>query len=111
MKKVLWMLVVAAFVGFGATQSVVAKEKGAHTPPVTVNGTVKVSGDDVTIVADDATYIVKSHNEKAVADLKAKDGQKVEVKGIVKEEDGKKELMLAPAGGGKGKGKKKGGDQ
>ena len=106
MKKVLWMLVVAAFVSFGTTQSVVAKEKGAHTPPVTVNGTVKVAGDDVTIVADDATYTVMSHDQKAIDKLKAQDGQKVEVKGVVKDEDGKKCLMLAPAGG-KGKGKKK----
>jgi len=103
MKKVLWMLVLAAFVGFGVTQSVMAKE-GKHAKPVTVNGTIKVDGDNVCLVADDATYTLTG-NPKAVADYKAKDGQKVEVKGVVKEVDGKKELMV---GGGK---KKKPADQ
>ncbi|TAN39166.1 MAG: hypothetical protein EPN23_00125 [Verrucomicrobia bacterium] len=106
MKKVLWMLVLAAFVGFGATQGVMAKEKkakGEKPVMVTINGTVKVAGDDVTIVADDATYTLAG-NPTAVADYKAKDGQKVEVKGIVKEKDGKKELIV---GAGKGGHKKK----
>ena len=105
MKKVLWMLVLAAFVGFGVTQSAVAREKkakGEKPLPVAVNGTIKVDGDNVTLVADDATYTLAG-NATVVADYKAKDGQKVEVKGIVKEKDGKKELIVGGHGGHKKK--------
>jgi hypothetical protein len=101
MKKVLWMLVAVAMLGLNAMAAgdKPAGDKG-HKPPVTINGTVKVDGDNVCIVADDGTYTVKSKSDKAIADLKAKDGQKVEVKGWVKEDDGKKILNLA---GGHGK--------
>jgi hypothetical protein len=82
MKKVLWMLVLAAFVGLGVTQSAMAgKAKGEKPPPVVVNGTVKVDGETTKLVADDAEY-------------KAQDGRKVEVKGFVKEKDGKKILQV-----------------
>jgi len=105
MKKVLWMLVAVAMLGLNAmakdatTGDKPAGDKG-HKPAVTVNGTVKVDGDNVCIVAEDGTYTVKSKSDKAIADLKAKDGQKVEVKGWVKEDGGKKILNLA---GGHGK--------
>lgn len=101
MKKVLWMLVAVAMLGLNAmAKDATATGDKGHKPPVTVNGTVKVDGDNVTIVADDGTYTVKSKSDKAVADLKAKDGQKVEVKGWVKEDGGKKILNLV---GGHGK--------
>ena len=115
MKKVLWMLVAVAMLGL----SVVAKDaaaggdkaKGAHKPPVTVSGTVKVDGDKICIKTEDgAMYTVKSRDEKVLADLKAKDGQKTELKGMVKEEGDAKTLYV---GGGKGGGhgkKKEGGD-
>lgn len=101
MKKVLWMLVAVAMLGLTAmAKDATTGDKPAHKPPVAVSGTVKVDGDNVTIVAADCTYIVKSKNEKALADLKAKDGQKVDLKGMVKDEDGKKTLFI---GGGHGK--------
>jgi hypothetical protein len=102
MKKVLWMLVAVAMLGMCsvAKAQAAAGDKPAHKAPVTVNGTVKVDGDNVCIVADDGTYTVKSKSDKAIADLKAKDGQKVTVKGWVKEDGGKKILNLA---GGHGK--------
>lgn len=105
MKKVLWMLVLAAFVGFGATQVAVAKgkAKGEKPVPVTISGTVKVDGEMVKLVADDGEYCLGG---AGAAEYKAKDGQKVEVKGVVKEADGKKTLMVAGAHGGK-HGKKK----
>ena len=108
MKKILWMLVLAAFIGFGATQGVMAKggkAKGEKPTPVVVNGTVKVDGETIKLVADDGEYTLAG---KAAADYKAKDGQKVEVKGVVKEKDGAKTLMVLPAHAGKGK--KKGGE-
>ncbi len=102
MKKVLWMLVAVAMLGFGA--SAMAKEKGGDKgpkpTPVTVSGTVKVDGDIVKIIADDKTeYILAKQNAET---YKAKDGEKVtDLKGMCKEtKDGKKMLMI---GGGHGK--------
>ncbi len=106
MKKVLWMLVAVAVLGFSV--SAMAKDKGGDKgkAPTTVNGTIKVDGEKITIAADDGTtYVLKSKNEKALAEFKAKDGQKLEVKGRVTDEGGTKTLMI---GGGKGEhGKKK----
>ena len=101
MKKVLWMLVAVAMLGLSAVakDASATGDKPAHKPPVTVSGTVKVDGDKVCVVADDGTYMVKSKDEKALADLKAKDGQKVELKGMVKEEGGAKTLFIRGAGG------------
>ena len=112
MKKVLWMLVAVAMLGFGAMakDQAAGGDKPAHKPPVTVSGIVKVDGDTITITADDAdktVYTVKSRNPKALEDLKAKDGQKAEVKGMVKEDGGKKTLFI---GGGHGKKKEATGD-
>ena len=105
MKKVLWMLVAVAMLGLNAIakDASASGDKPAHKPPVTVSGTVKVDGDKVCVVADDGTYLVKSKDEKALADLKAKDGQKVELKGMVKEEGGAKTLFIRGAGHGKKK--------
>jgi len=113
MKKVLWMLVAVAMLGCGA--SALAKEKAAggdkakaHKPPTAVSGTVKVDGDKICIKTEDGvTYTVKSRSEKVLADLKAKDGQKTELKGMVKEEGDAKTLFV---GDGRGK-KKEGGDK
>jgi hypothetical protein len=114
MKKVLWMLVAVAMLGCGA--SALAKEKAAggdkakaHKPPTVVSGTVKVDGDKICIKTEDGvTYTVKSRSEKVLADLKAKDGQKTELKGMCKEgKDGKKMFMT----GGGAKGKKKEGEK
>jgi len=112
MKKVLWMLVAVAMLGFGA--SAMAKEKaaggdkgGPKPTPVTVSGTVKVDGDIVKIVTEDKTeYILAKQNAET---YKSKDGEKVtDLKGLCKEgKDGKKMLMV---GGGHGK-KKAGGDK
>jgi hypothetical protein len=117
MKKVLWMLVAVAMLGCGA--SALAKEKAAggdkakaHKPPTAVSGTLKVDGDKVCVKTDDGvTYTVQSRDEKTLADLKTKDGQKVELKGFVKEEGDAKTLMVfGGKGGGHGK-KKEGGDK
>jgi len=51
-------------------------------------------------------YVVKSRDEKVMADLKTKDGQKTELKGMVKEDGDTKTLFV---GGGRGHGKKKDG--
>jgi len=114
MKKVLWMLVAVAMLGLSAVakDAAAAGDKPAHKPPVTVSGTVKVDGDKVCIKTDDGVmYTVKSHDEKVLADLKAKDGQKTELKGMVKEEGDAKTLFVGGGKGGKGgKGKKAGGD-
>ncbi len=116
MKKVLWMLVAVAMLGVSAIAKEQAaggdKAKGAHKPPVTVSGTVKVDGDKVCIKTDDgATYTIKSRDEKTLADLKAKDGQKAELKGMVKEEgDAKTLYVFGGKGGGHGK-KKDSGDK
>jgi len=111
MKKVLWMLVAVAVLGFGVSTMAKDKapggDKGAKPTPVTVTGTVKVDGDVVKIVTEDKTeYILVG---KAATDYKAKDGEKVtDLKGQCKEgKDGKKMLMI---GGGHGK-KKEGGDK
>ena len=106
MKKVLWMLVAVAMLGCGA--GVMAKEKAAGgdkgKAPTTVNGTIKVDGEKITIAADDGTtYVLKSKNEKALAEIKAKDGQKMELKGKVSDEGGTKTLTLAAGKGGKKK--------
>ena len=105
MKKVLWMLVAVAMLGLCAK----AADQGdkPHGKSVTVSGTVKVDGDKICITSDDGTYVVKSKDEKVLADLKAKDGQNVDLKGMVKEEGGAKTLYIrgghkhkdAPAGG------------
>jgi hypothetical protein len=115
MKKVLWMLVAVAMLGVSAIAKDAAaggdKAKGAHKPPVTVSGTVKVDGDKICIKTDDgAMYTVKSRDEKVLADLKAKDGQKTELKGMVKEEGDAKTLYVGGGKGGHGK-KKEGGDK
>ena len=111
MKKVLWMLVAVAMLGFGANAMAKEKaaggDKGAKPTPVTVSGTVKVDGDVVKIVTEDKTeYILAKSCAEA---YKAKDGEKVtDLKGMCKEgKDGKKMLMI---GGGHGK-KKEGGDK
>ena len=99
MKKVLWMLVLSAFVAFGATNVMAKDDKGAKGSPVTVTGTVKVDGDVVKIVTEDKTeYILSKHCAET---YKTKDGEKVtDLKGMCKEtKDGKKMLMI---GGGKG---------
>ena len=106
MKKVLWMLLAVAVLGCG--MSVMAKEKAAgdkaKPAATTVNGTIKVDGEKITLASDDgSTYVLKG---KSVADLKSKDGQKLELKGKVSEEGGTKILTLA-AGKGEGHGKKK----
>ncbi|MCX7008011.1 MAG: hypothetical protein NTY53_12320 [Kiritimatiellaeota bacterium] len=112
MKKVLWMLVAVAMLGLSAVAKDAAaaggdKAKGTHKPPVTVSGTVKVDGDKICIKTDDgAMYTVKSKDEKVLADLKAKDGQKTELKGMVKEEGDAKTLFVFGGHGG-GHGKKK----
>lgn len=107
MKKVLWMLVAVAVLGFGvstmAKEKAAGGDKGPKPMPVTVSGTVKVDGETVKIVAEDKTeYILVG---KAATDYKAKDGEKVtDLKGMCKEgKDGKKMLMV----GGGAKGKKK----
>ncbi|MCX7008010.1 MAG: hypothetical protein NTY53_12315 [Kiritimatiellaeota bacterium] len=104
MKKVLWMLVAVAMLGFGVSTMAKDKpaggDKGAKPTPVTVSGTVKVDGDVVKIVTEDKTEYILA---KSCADAyKAKDGEKVtDLKGMCKEgKDGKKMLMI---GGGHGK--------
>jgi hypothetical protein len=117
MKKVLWMLVAVAVLGFSVS-AMAAKDKpaagdkaAAHKPPVTVNGTVKVDGEKICLKTDDGVmYTVKSRDEKVLADLKAKDGQKTELKGMVKEEGDAKTLFVGGGKGGHGK-KKEGGDK
>ena len=106
MKKVLWMLVAVAVLGMNAMAKDAAPGGDkAHKPPVTVSGTVKVDGEKICIKADDGTmYVVKSRDEKVMTDLKAKDGQKTELKGMVKEDGDTKTLFV---GGGRGHGKKK----
>ena len=107
MKKVLWMLVAVAMLGLSAVAKDAAAaggDKPAHKPPVTVSGTVKVDGDKLTIKTDDGvTYNVKSRDEKVLADLKTKDGQKTELKGMVKEEGDSKTLFVGGGKGGHGK--------
>jgi len=95
MKKVLWMLVAVAVLGFGV--STMAKDKttgSSKATPVTVTGTVKVDGDVVKIIADDKTEYTLT--TKSAADYKSKDGEKVtDLKGMCKEgKDGKKMLMI-----------------
>jgi len=102
MRKLLWMLVAVAMLGGGV--SVWAKDKTASgdkgKAPTTVNGTIKVDGEKITIAADDGTtYVLKSKNEKALAEIKAKDGQKLELKGKVTDEDGTKTLTIVSKGG------------
>ena len=113
MKKVMWMLV--AVMLLGCTVGVMAKDKtatGDKGKVTTVNGTIKVDGDKVTIAGDDGTtYVVKSKNDKALADVKAKDGQKLELKGKVSDDAGTKTLTIAATkAGGKKKDAAAGGD-
>ncbi len=114
MKKVMWMLV--AVMMLGCTVGVMAKDKTTgdkgKAAQTTVNGTIKVDGEKLTIASDDGTtYVVKSKNDKALADVKAKDGQKMELKGKVSDEGGTKTLTLAATkGGGKKKDAAAGGD-
>ena len=121
MKKIVWMLVLVAFTGFGLLQTVVAEDTAPATPPKqrehkwpepkTFSGTIKVDGDTIKLVTDaDGALILKS-NPEALAEYKAKDGQKVEIKGHVREKDGVKMLFFGkrgPRGEGHGKHGKKG---
>jgi hypothetical protein len=103
MKKILWLLMALAVLGGG----VLAKEPaagGGKGRTATINGTLKVAGGKITVTADDgATYLLKSGDEKALATLKAKDGQRLELKGKAADEDGTKTLTLASKGGGRKK--------
>jgi hypothetical protein len=112
MKKVLWMLVAVAVLGFSvsamAKDKAAGGDKGPKPTPVTVTGTVKVDGEVVKIVTEDKTeYILAKPSAEA---YKAKDGEKVtDLKGMCKEgKDGKKMLMI---GGGHGKKKAAAGDK
>jgi hypothetical protein len=101
MRKLLWMLVAVAMLGGGV--SAWAKDKtasGDKSKATTVNGLIKVDGDKITIAADDGvTYLLKSKNDKALAEIKAQDGQKLELKGKVTDEDGTKTLTIVSKGG------------
>jgi len=104
MKRLLWMLVAVAVLGFGVSTLAKDKTAGGEKGKVTINGTLKVDGEKLTLAGDDGTtYVLKSKSEKTLADLKAKDGQKIELKGKVTEEDGTKTLTIAGKGGGKKK--------
>jgi len=97
MKKVLWMLVAVAVLGFGVSTMAKDKttgDKGSKATPVTVTGTVKVDGDTVKIITEDKTEYTLT--TKSAADYKSKDGEKVtDLKGMCKEgKDGKKMLMI-----------------
>lgn len=102
MRKFLWMLLAVALLGVGA--SAVAKDKPASgdkgKAPTTVNGLIKVDGEKITIAADDGvTYLLKCKNDKVLAEIKAKEGQKLELKGKVTDEDGTKTLTIVSKGG------------
>ena len=117
MKKMVWMLVLAAFTGFGLLQTVMAEdaapakapkhERGPRPELKSFSGTVKVDGDKVTLATADGDLVLASRNPKALEELKAKAGQTVEVKGFVREKDGVKVLhvpgMRGPRGEGRGK--------
>ena len=122
MKKLVWSLVLVAFAGFGLLQIVCAedtapapapKQHHEHKMPEmkTFSGTIKVDGDTIKLVADDGTYVLKSRDPKALDEYKAKDGQKVEIKGFSRDKDGVKTLFVfgahAPRGEGHGKHGKK----
>jgi hypothetical protein len=101
MKKVLWMLVLAAFVGCGVAQSVAAADNTNTSSSAmskgeskTISGTIKVDGSVIKLVADDGEYILKGKT----GDYKSKDGQKVEITGVVKEN--KKGVKTLVVGGG-----------
>ena len=107
MKQALWMLVIVAVFVCGAGAWAKDKPTGGDKGKAltTINGTLKVDGENITVAADDgATYVLKSKNDKALAEIKAKDGQKLELKGKVTEQDGTKTLTLVIKDGGKKKG-------
>jgi len=107
MKKVLWLLVAVTVFTCGAGAWAKDKPTGGDKGKAltTINGMIKVDGEKITVAADDGTtYVLKSKNEAALAEIKAKDGQKLELKGKVTEEDGTKTLTVVVKDGGKKKG-------
>ncbi|MCX6998027.1 MAG: hypothetical protein NTV49_13315 [Kiritimatiellaeota bacterium] len=114
MKKAVWMLALAAFVGFGLLQAVVAEDTAPAAPAKqhvrpemkTFSGTIKVDGDTIKLMGTtDGDLVLKSR--AGLDAYKAKDGQKVEIKGFVREKDGAKTLYVAGERGAGGHGKKK----
>ena len=112
MKKAVWLVVLVAFAGFGLLQTVLADDTAPATAPKherpapkTFSGTIKVDGDTIKLVADDGTYVLKSRDPKALDEYKAKDGQKVEIKGMSRDKDGVKTLYVFGAHGPRGEGK------
>jgi len=109
MKKAVLLAVLVAFAGFGLLQTVMAEDTAPAKAPKhqqharpemkTYSGTVKVEGDTIKLVADDGTYTIRSRDTKVMDEYKAKDGQKVEIKGFAHEKDGVKTLFVMGARG------------
>ena len=109
MKKYLMFALATLVASVMVSGVALAKEhKGDKGTPVTVSGTLKVDGEAITLTTDDGVvYTVKSHGDK---DLAAKNGQKVELKGMVSDKDGAKVLYVHGAGKHGGKKHAEGGE-